>query len=392
MYKYSQRLPWTTPTNPFSKLLAAKLVDGSPLLDLTISNPSRIDLQYPHQEIATAYGTIRDFTYRPEPFGSFEARGAIVRYYESRGVQIHSKQVALTASTSEAYSLLFKLLCDPGDEILVPTPSYPLFDYLAALETVRVVPYRLFYDGRWSIDFDRLKTKLTPRTRAIVVVNPNNPTGSYLQRAEANSLLTLASRHHLPIISDEVFMDYSFGDPSSRPSTFAEFNSVLSFSLNGLSKTAGMPQLKLGWIVTNGPAHEQETALNRLEILLDTYLSVSNPVQQLLPRLMELGASIRNQLKARVTSNFEVGCTTLKDTTANFLYTEGGWSALIRLPRRLSEEEWITRLLLDHAMVVQPGYFFDISPEAHIVVSLIAKPGDFRSGLERLRGLLNALQ
>ena len=392
MHRYSHRLPWTTPTNAFSKLLAAKLVDGSPLLDLTVSNPSQIDLQYPHREIANTYGSIRDFTYRPEPFGSTEARRAIVRYYESRGVQIHPKQVALTASTSEAYSLLFKLLCNPGDEILVPTPSYPLFDYLAALESVRVVPYRLVYDGRWFIDFDRLKTNLTPRTRAIVVVNPNNPTGSYLERAEANSLLSLASQHYLPIISDEVFMDYSFGGLSSRVSTFAEFDSVLSFSLNGISKTAGMPQLKLGWIVTNGPVHQQEIALDRLEILLDTYLSVSNPVQQSLPRLMELGDSIRNQLKARIAENFEIGCIILKDTAANFLHIDGGWSALIRLPEKLSEEEWITRLLLDHAVVVQPGYFFDIYPEAHIVVSLIAKPSDFRAGLERLRALLNVLQ
>ncbi len=392
MYKYSQRLPWTTPTNPFSKLLAAKLVDGSPLLDLTVSNPSQIDLQYPHQEIASAYGSISDFTYRPEPFGEIEARRAIVRYYEDRGVRIHSEQVALTASTSEAYSLLFKLLCDPGDEILVPTPSYPLFDYLAALETVRVVPYRLFYEGHWSIDFAQLTAKLTSRTRVIVVVNPNNPTGSYLKREEAISLLNLASRHHLPIISDEVFMDYSFGDQSSRVATFAEYDSVLSFSLNGLSKTAGMPQLKLGWIVTNGPARERVTALDRLEILLDTYLSVSNPVQQSLPRLMELGDSIRNQLKTRTAENLEIGRTILKDIAANFLHTEGGWSALIHLPGRLSEEEWITRLLLDHSVVVQPGYFFDISPEAHIVVSLIANPGDFRAGLERLRDLLDVLQ
>jgi alanine-synthesizing transaminase len=387
LYSYSRRLSWSFSLNPFIQAVEAKRRTGVRLIDLTVSNPTEALADYPHSAIAHAYSQIRDYTYQPNPLGHASARLAIADWYQQRRCKISPSQIALTASTSEAYALLFKLFCNPGGEVLVPVPSYPLFEYLASLESVRIVPYRLLYDGNWFIDFENLGERISERARVIVVVNPNNPTGSFLKRWEAEKLIELARQHAIPIISDEVFMDYSFGNISDRFATFAGTDSILSFSLNGLSKSAAMPQMKLGWIAINGPKGEQDIARERLELILDTYLSVSTPVQYALPLLLEIGAGLKAKLSQRAGRNLTALAHILEHSPAHALHAEGGWSAVIQLPNTKPEEVWISRLLTEHSVVVQPGYFFDMPSEAYVVVSLITPEREFAEGITGLRHL-----
>lgn len=385
MYRYSHRLPQSLSLNVFSRLVAQRRRAGAQLLDLTISNPTEALSDYPHDRISRACGAVENFTYCPDPFGEAPSRIAIAQYYASRGILVSPQQLLFTASTSEAYAFLFKLLCDPGDEVLAPAPSYPLFEYLASLEAVRVAPYRLRYDGSWFLDLASLRQALSRRTRAIILVNPNNPTGSFLKREEARQLFEIAEEHSLPIISDEVFMDYSFGAHSARIETLIGTGSVLTFSLSGLSKSAGMPQMKLAWIAISGPESECELARHRLELISDTYLSVATPVQRALPELLAIGADIRRQILERCMQNLLTLRARLENTAAHVLYAEGGWSAIVRLPQTHSEEAWITRLLEEHDLLVQPGYFFDLESEAHIVASLITPCETFREAIHRLK-------
>ena len=381
MPPYSSRLPWTYAENAFTRAVREKLSTGIRLFDLTISNPTRVLEDYPHELIRECFRQIDDFTYDPDPLGSISAREYIASYYAARGIGLAAKNLALAASTSEAYSILFKLLCDPGDEVLAPVPSYPLFEYLSALESVRIVPYRLRFDGSWHVDLRDLEDKLSPRTKAIVVVNPNNPTGSYLSCEEASALTRLG----LPIISDEVFVEYPIAVTGREYRTFADQHECLTFSLNGLSKMAAMPQMKLAWIALGGPQGERAEARSRLELLLDTYLSIATPVQKALPGLWKIGESLQNTIGTRVTQNRATLARLLDGTPAHCLYTGGGWSSVVRLPNVISEEEWLKRLLDDYETVLQPGYFFDFEAEAHLVLSLITPEATFAEGVSRLR-------
>ncbi len=385
MHIYSQRLSWSFSANRLSRLVEEKRLRGVPLLDLTVSNPTEVFDDYPHEAIRLAYGNISNFTYRPNPFGEEPARSAIAEWYGKRGIPLSPERLLLTASSSEAYALLFKLFCDPGDEVLVPVPSYPLFEFLAALESVRIVPYRLRYEGAWFIDFESLRARISARTRAIVIVNPNNPTGSFLKQSEIPALFDLAARHSLPILSDEVFMDYSFGSAGERIRTLIGCDSRLSFSLNGLSKSAGMPQMKLGWIVVNGPPAACKTARERLEVLLDTYLSVNTPVQRALPELLEIGAAVESRIATRCRQNLHALDRLLANSPAHRLHLEGGWSVIVRLPNTTDEENWVVELLERHSVVVQPGYFFDMDAEPYIVVSLLTRPEIFEEGIRALK-------
>jgi alanine-synthesizing transaminase len=387
---YSKRLPWSCSSNKLSQLIAATRAANRPVLDLTVSNPTRALASYPHAEIAAAYAAIADFAYHPEAAGLRCAREAIASYYRAQGLAISEDRILLTASTSEAYSLLFKLLCDPGDEILIPLPSYPLFEYLAALESVQTVPYRLLYDGSWFVDFDDLRSRISSRTRAIIVVDPGNPAGAYLKPSETASLLALASEHNLPVISDEVFLDYPISAGSTPQSSLCAYDGTLTFSLNGLSKLAGMPQMKLGWIVLNGPPDDRAAARQRLELLLDTYLSVSTPVQLAAPRLFQIGSGIQQQLHHHTRTNLAAAQRILNGSAANPLHTEGGWSVILQLPGLLAEEAWALLLLQEASVVTQPGYFFDMYAEPYIVLSLITPPDVFAQGLSAIRSLVAA--
>ena len=381
---YSRRLPWSFFPNPLARLVQEKRRASGTLLDLTISNPTEVLPQYPHTRISEAYASIHDFTYNPHPLGSEAARNEIVRLYREHEIALTTDRIALTASSSEAYAMLFKLLCNPGDEVLVPVPSYPLFEYLAALECVRAVPYRLAYDGNWFIDFASLRDNLSPQSRAIIVVNPNNPTGSFLKAAELIDLLDLARERDMTIISDEVFMDYSFGNHPHRVLTLAGQDSTLIFCLNGLSKMAAMPQMKLGWIVISGPAEDTRAACEHLELLLDTYLSVNSPVQAALPALLSIGADNRLALKQTIDANRRTLNSMLADQPVQALHTEGGWSAILQLPCIDSEEVWIMSLLQEQNVLVQPGYFFDMASEPYAVISLITPEDIFAEGIRRI--------
>jgi hypothetical protein len=362
---FASRLDWNFQTNRLSALLKTK--DG--VLDLTESNPTRAGFEYPGEDILSAMADPRALRYDPEPRGLLSAREAVAGYYGD----VPASRILLTASTSEAYAFLFKLLCDPGDEILSPRPSYPLFEFLAGLESVRVVQYPLRYDGSWHIDFDALERAITPRTKAIVVVNPNNPTGSFLKRDEWSRLQRLG----IPILADEVFCDYAFAPDDSRVRTLTSASEILTFSMSGLSKIAGLPQMKLGWIVASGPGHE--AALDRLELIADTYLSVATPVQIALPRLLAASVTVRHQILDRTRANLELlGRSTVP------LHLEGGWYATLQVPRTRSEEEWAIELLDRCSVLVQPGFYFDFESEAFLVLSLLTSTEVFAEGLRRL--------
>jgi aspartate/methionine/tyrosine aminotransferase len=377
---FSSRLRWNQPANRLSTLIAAKRAAGEPVLDLTESNPTRAGFAYP-EELLAPLADPRALLYEPLPQGLLSARAAVAEYY---GGAIPVDRILLTASTSEAYSYLFQLLADPGDEILSPRPSYPLFEFLAGLWSVKIRQYPLRYDGSWHIDFAALEQSITPRTRAIVVVNPNNPTGSFLKPEELDLLDTLAARNNIALISDEVFSDYGFG--SHGVTTLAGERKALTFSMSGLSKIAAVPQLKLGWIVASGPAHAE--AMQALELIADTYLSVSTPVQIALPSLLHAGTTLRTQIAERTQANLAMLRATLKDSAGGVLNVEGGWYAVVQVPRTRSEEEWVLGLLEQLSVIVQPGFFFDFESEAFLVLSLLTPPATFADGSKRLRAFL----
>jgi alanine-synthesizing transaminase len=353
--KVSRRLPSGLRENPLSVLLAEKRRTGDSILDLTESNPTHAGVVYPEGFLA-ALADDRALLYEPEPFGLPSARECIAREY---GVAFD--RVIMTASTSEAYSWIFKLLCDPGDEVLVPRPSYPLFEYLARLESVEVRNYNIFQDHGWFIDFHTIERALTERTRALVLVNPNNPTGHFIRQHELEPLTELCSRHHIAIISDEVFGDYLI-DPA--PDSVLTLRGIADFALNGLSKLVGLPQMKLAWIVTKDPVPE-------MEIIADTYLSVGTPVQVALPRLLELRDPVQRQIIERIRENGQRG-------------TEAGWYSILPVT---DDEDTAYRLLRDRNTLVQPGYFYDFESANRIVVSLLTPPEVFREGLHRLAQL-----
>jgi alanine-synthesizing transaminase len=377
---FSQRLPWAQIPNRLSQLRAEKRRSGASVLDLTESNPTRAGFVYP--DILSALADPRGMRYDPFPQGSVEARRGISGYYADRGVMLDESRIVLTASTSEAYGFLFKLLADPGDRILTPRPSYPLFEHLAALECVHVAQYPLRYAGAWHIDFTALESAATPGTRAIVVVNPNNPTGSFLRAKELARLEEFAAARNLAILSDEVFAGYAHvSDPGAVQTLIGE-RKALTFSMNGLSKIAGLPQMKLGWIAVSGPGTRE--ALERLELIADTYLSVAAPVQLALPKILPCAGSVQEQVLERTATNLARLRDLLRGSPASVLNVEGGWYAIIQVPRTRAEEEWVLTLLREHDVLVQPGYFFDFESEAYLVVSLLTIPETFAEGVRRM--------
>ena len=381
---FSSRLDWAVGPNPLARLLHSKRSAGAAILDLTESNPTAAGFAYSSELILQALADPRSMRYEPAPAGIIAARSAVSEYYSGR---IPVDRILLTASTSEAYGLLFKLLADPGDEVLTPRPSYPLFDFLAALDSVRVVQYPLVYHGGWAIDFEALASRITTRTRAIVIVNPNNPTGSFLKKAELAELVALCRRHEVAIISDEVFSDYSFRDDPARVRSLVEVEDVLTFSLSGLSKVAGLPQLKLGWIVTSGPESLREQAFDRLELIADTYLSVGAPVQWAAASLLASREEIQAQIRTRVARNLAILRSQIgADSAWQTLEVEGGWCAVIQAPRIHTEEDWVLTLLEQDNVLVQPGFFYDFEKEAFLVLSLLTPSEIFGEGVRRIMG------
>ena len=380
---FSSRFHWGTQTNRLTQAVAAKRAAGVRVLDLTESNPTHAGLAYP-DEIVQSFADPAMLVYEPAPAGTPAAREAVRAYYASRGHDVPVDRILLTASTSEAYGYLFKLLCDPGDEILVPQPSYPLFEFLADMESVEVRQYPLVYHGGWSIDLQALLGMTSKDTRAIVLVNPNNPTGSYVKHGELDVLVEFCRKHDIALISDEVFADYALTQDRERVSTLAGVEECLAFSMSGLSKVAGLPQMKLGWIVVSGPQDLRAGAWDKLEWIADTYLSVGTPVQCATPRLLAAGEVVQRQIRERCEANLAFARGAVAGSSANILAVEGGWYITLQVPRTRSEEEWTLALLENGDVLVQPGYFYEFSDEAYLVVSLLTAPEIFREGLGRL--------
>jgi alanine-synthesizing transaminase len=380
---FSSRLPAALAPNAISQARTSLQARGVRLIDLTETNPTTIGLEYPVDVLAPlSDGESR--TYAPESLGIAAAREAVARDYARSGAAVRPDQVMLTASTSEAYALLFKLLCDPDDEVLVPEPSYPLFELLTRLEGVHARPYHLDVRGHWSIDRPSVEHALTDRTRAILVVSPNNPTGSFLRRADREWLVELAAARGLALVSDEVFADYPLRPRADASSLLAE-SRALTFTLGGLSKSAGLPQVKLGWIVISGPPDRAQAALERLALIGDAYLSVSTPVQRAAPALIASGAAIRAQIQNRLEQNLScLERLVSAHPAVSLLAPEGGWSAVLRFPAIESEESLVVRLLNNAHVIAHPGFFFDFASEAYLVVSLLPKPEQFAQGIKTI--------
>ncbi len=384
----SRRLPPHAGPNALSRALVALRADGAPIADLTESNPTCAAIPYPDGLLASL-AAAEALRYEPHPFGLPSARDAVAADQRRRGASVDPAHVVLTASSSEAYSWLFKLLCNPGEGVLVPRPSYPLFEHLTALEGVRAHPYALEYQGRWAIDVDSIAAA-PDDVRAVLVVSPNNPTGSYLEDEEFQRLSSLCRERRWALVADEVFADYPL-DAAHPLTDIAARSEVLAFTLAGLSKSVGLPQLKLGWCIVGGPQPERDAALAALEVIADSYLSVGTPVQVAVPQLLDAGASVRDAIQERIRHNF----TTLRAAAGRYpacelLRTEGGWSAVLRVPATRSEEQLALDLLRTERVLVHPGYFFDFPREAYVVVSLLPARDLFENAVARLLGFVNS--
>jgi aspartate/methionine/tyrosine aminotransferase len=384
---FSTRIPGELFPNRLAKAVADYRARGQRVLDLTASNPTRAGFDYP-PDLLSALADPRGLEYAPQPLGLESARRAIASSLAERGERVAAERIALTASTSEAYSLIFKVLCNPGDRILVPRPSYPLLEHLARLDVVMPVPYDLEYHGAWSVDLSSVERALVPEARALLVVHPNNPTGSFVSRADGQALMAMCAQRDMAIVADEVFADYEL-TPGARQASvsFASSSETLAFCLGGLSKGVGLPQVKLGWIALSGPDRLVAPALERLEFACDSYLSASTPVQLAAPALLERGTPVRQQIQERVARNYRaLVARTPQSDACTTLRADAGWYAVIRVPSIQSEESLVLELLHQHGVLVHPGYFFDFPDEAYLVVSLLPPAAEFDEAVSRLVG------
>ena len=383
-FPFSSRVPSEFGSNRLTQAIAAARQSGRPLVDLTQSNPTRVGLQYPDY-LLSALADERGLKYEPAPFGLIGARQAVARDYARRGLTVSPERIALTASTSESYSLLFKLLTNGGDEVLAPRPSYPLFDHLSRLDGVELRHYSLEYHNGWTIDVSSVERAISEKTRALLLVTPNNPTGSFVTRQEMTRLEAICVECGIAIIADEVFADYQV-----RPGACVDAARVLDagsglvFSLGGLSKTVGLPQIKVGWIAIAGAENLVDDALERLELICDTYLSVSTPVQAAIPELFSRGAAVRHQIQTRIAANYRALAERVEGIpSCTLLVADGGWNAIVRVPSIGTEEDLVVDLVAKD-VIVHPGYFFDLPHESFVVMSLLPAEDQFAEGVDRV--------
>jgi len=374
---FARRTPDSFEPNELTRAVERRQAAGLEILDLTVNNPTRVGIEYPREEILAALGDRRALTYEPTAQGWLGARVAVAQYHAAQGYTADPGRILLAASTSELYGWLFKLLCGPGETVLVPRPSYPLFECLEALEGVRVEQYRLEEALEWSPDFDALEEMAgRPGVKAIVHVNPNNPTGSYLKRHDWERMNEIAARRGVALIVDEVFFDFAWGQDEGRVSSLAAPHEALVFTLSGLSKAAGLPQMKLGWVHVGGPEALVRRALARLEWIADAYLPVSAPVQYAAPKWLELAVAIRRRILERVLGN--------RGVLPFEAHSEGGWCSVLNLPKTMSEESWGLDLLNRQGVLVQPGFFYDFGREALAVASLLTEPAMVQEAARRI--------
>jgi alanine-synthesizing transaminase len=393
--RFSDRTNWKLTQNRFTQAVDEVRASGARILDLTVSNPTRAGLTYDSAAILGALASPRALDYDPQAKGLLAAREAVANYYRdlrggiANGVDVDPERFVLTTSTSEGYSYVFRLLCNAGDELLVPKPSYPLFEFLADLQDVKLVPYPLIYDHGWQMDFPSLEKALTERTRGVVVVHPNNPTGSYVSPEELKSLNAFCGAHGLALLVDEVFLDYRLG--SEPRASFTENREVLTFTLSGVSKISALPQMKVAWVVTSGPDSKVAAAMGRLEVIADTYLSMNAPIQWAVPTLLEQRKDIQRQLLARARSNLaQLDRQLAKQKACERLNVEGGWYAVLRVPVTRSDEDLAIELVREKQVLVHPGHFYDFPSDGYLVLSLITAQREFREGIDNVLLHLNS--
>jgi alanine-synthesizing transaminase len=384
---FAKRTNWNLETNRLSAALAAHREAGKPLIDLTVSNPTECGFQYDDEAILNALRNPAALKYEPNPRGLAVARSAVAEYYAEHGAVVSNEDIFLTASTSEAYSYVFRTLCNPGDEVLIPEPSYPLFEFLADIQDVRLVRYPLIYDYGWQIDFHALEQAITPRTRGVIVVHPNNPTGHFLKMEEMRKLNGICAAREIAIIADEVFLDFALDD--KRHATFAANSGPLTFTMSGLSKICGLPQMKAAWLVVSGSEPFRRQALQRIEVIADTYLSIGAPIQWAMPTLLGQRAAFQQQLLARANRNLaELDKQLAEQKSCSRLEVEGGWNTVLRMPATRTDEELAIELLVGKGVYVHPGHFYDFPSEGFVVVSLISPEIPLAMGLGELLRLL----
>jgi alanine-synthesizing transaminase len=400
---FARRTEWNLSANPYSiaveraRMCAAR--EGRALLDLTAGNPTTVGLHFERERILQALQHPRALEYEPASKGILAAREAVAAYYAGWGAALPAERIILTVSTSEAYSYCFRLLCDPGDEVLVPQPSYPLFEFLAGIQDVKLRPYELVYDHGWQIEFESLRRAITPRSRAIMVVHPNNPTGHFTRRWELERLNALCREYELALVADEVFLDYPL-DPgpghrsnAEPPLSFAANNAALTFTLSGLSKICALPQIKVAWIAASGPPVLVDAALDRLDVIADTYLSPNAPVQWAVAELLGGREAIQGQLRGRVQNNLRELDAQLQSSPAKMttrMEFDAGWYVVLRAGSTRSDEETAIALLEQEGVLIHPGHFFDFPGAGYLVASLIAPEVDFREGMRRVLKVLDA--
>lgn len=380
---FASRTNWDLKTNRLADALARHRSSGRKLFDLAASNPTECGFHYDAPAIVRALCNPSALQYHPEPRGLLSARKAVCEYYAARKDQVTSDSLFLTVSTSEAYSFVFRLLCNLGDELLIPTPSYPLFDFLADVNDVKLTRYPLFYDHGWHIDLHALEQAITPKTRGVIVVHPNNPTGHYTKSVEIARLNQICSANKMAVIADEVFLDFTLTG-AAQPSFIAN-QDALTFTLSGISKISGLPQMKLAWLAVSGPDNLKREALARLELIADTYLSMNAPIQLAAPVLLQQRTNFQRQLIARVKTNLsELDSQLAGQSHVSRLEVEGGWYAVLRVPATRSDEDLSIDLLEKHNVYVHPGHFYEFSGDGYLVVSLITPKEEFAEGVQRI--------
>jgi alanine-synthesizing transaminase len=398
---FADRTNWNLTPNRLSEALAQHLAAGKRIYDLSASNPTEVGFAYDGETILNALCNATALTYVPDPKGLLRARQGVAEYYAARGDAVSEEEIILTTSTSEAYSFVFRALCTPGDELLVPAPSYPLFGFLADIHDVRLKHYPLLYDHGWQIDFTALQQAIGPRTRGVIVVNPNNPTGHYVKPHELKQLNDICTVHEMALIADEVFLDFAHGDIGARidplkaprprdgngkkPASLSTNAGALTFTMSGLSKISGLPQMKAAWLVASGPAALKKQALDRIEVIADTYLSMNAPVQLALPTLLEQRHGFQKQVLTRVRRNVgELDRQLMMRKTCTRLDIEGGWYAVVRVPVTRPDDDLAVDLLTKKGIYVHPGHFYDFSTDGYLIISLIMPEREFAEGCRQM--------
>ena len=380
---FSDRTSWNLKSNRLSEALAKHRAAGKPLLDLSVSNPTECGFQYDRQAILQALSSPDTLAYDPDPKGLLSARRAVAGYYAEREITVPLEDILLTTSTSEAYSFTFRVLCNPGEEVLIPEPSYPLFGLLADIQDVKLVGYPLLYDHGWQIDFHALEQAITARTRGVIVVHPNNPTGHFCKSDELEKLNGICSPREIAIIADEVFLDFHLA--ARQPRSFAVNSASLTFTMSGLSKISGLPQMKAAWLIASGPQKLKSQALARLDIIADTFLSMNGPVQLAMPAFLDERKGFHIQVMARVRKNLaDLDRQLSAQTSCARLQVEGGWYAVLRVPVIRSDEDLAIEALTTQGVYAHPGHFFDFQTDGYLIVSLITPEKDFSEGIKRL--------